>query len=738
MSQWGTRPSPFSSAEVTVIRALIGSGTAYTDGQLLIGATSDGLLHAATLTQGTGVTITNGSGAITISASAGTGLTIGSSTITSGTSTRILYDNAGVLGEYTISGSGTVVAMATSPSFTTPTLGVATATSINKMAITAPATSSTLAVADGKTFTVSNSLTLAGTDSTTMTFPSTSATIARTDAANTFTGHQTIEGVTTTGATGTGKLVFDGSPTLVTAVLGSSTATTQAPADNSTKVATTAYVDNAVLGQRYKEAVKYASTGALPSIVYANGSSGVGATLTGVALAAISLDSSSPSVNDRVLIKNQVSDFQNGIYVVTATGSGIAVFVLTRAADFDQSSDIQTGDTVFVTAGSTLANTTWTYTGIDSPTMGTTSLTFAQAAGPGSYTQGAGITITGVSIAITAPVTVALGGTNATSASITAFNNITGYSAAGATGTTSTNLVFSTSPTLVTPVLGAATATSINGNTFTTGTYTLTGTAGKTLNFTNTLTFSGTDSTTMTFPASSATIAGLGISQTFTGIQTFSPAARSSGSASYLTINAPADTGISTTAESIGINHVGATRTWADGTTATQREYLFQAPTYNKTTTSATFTKAATLAVSGAPTAGSSVTITNAYAFWVQAGMAQFDGQLTTTNAIYVNNAITATSNAATVPVTSRVNSVTNSSAATLTVTLTTSGAVDGQLCLVRIYDFSAVAQTITWVNTENSTVTATATSNGSTTLPVTVGFQYNGGTSKWRCIAAA
>jgi hypothetical protein len=49
---------------------------------------------------------------------------------------------------------------------------------------------------------------------------------------------------------------------------------------------------------------------------------------------------------------------------------------------------------------------------------------------------------------------IANGGTNASTASITSFNNITGYSASGATGTTTTNLVFSTSPTLVTPVLG--------------------------------------------------------------------------------------------------------------------------------------------------------------------------------------------------------------------------------------------------------------------------------------------
>ncbi len=116
-----------------------------------------------------------------------------------------------------------------------------------------------------------------------------------------------------------------------------------------------------------------------------------------------------------------------------------------------------------------------------------------------------------------------------------------------------------------------------------------------------------------------------------------------------------------------------------------------------------------------------------------------FTGAQTYTNAvIYTNNAVTATGNAATVPVTARLTTVTNNSAATLTITLTTSGAVDGQLVMVRVYDFSAVAQTLTWVNTENSTATVPTTSNGSTTLPKTVGFQYNGATSLWRCIASA
>jgi hypothetical protein len=107
-------------------------------------------------------------------------------------------------------------------------------------------------------------------------------------------------------------------------------------------------------------------------------------------------------------------------------------------------------------------------------------------------------------------------------------------------------------------------------------------------------------------------------------------------------------------------------------------------------------------------------------------------------NSIITANAITATANAATIPVTKGRNIVTNNSAATLTITLTTSGAVNMQTVIVQILDFSAAAQTLTFVNTENSTVSVPATTNGSTTLPLTVGFIYNAATSKWRCIASA
>jgi len=120
----------------------------------------------------------------------------------------------------------------------------------------------------------------------------------------------------------------------------------------------------------------------------------VGATLTENANGALSLDGSSPAVNDRVLIKNQASTFQNGAYVVTATGSAGAVFVLTRTTDFDQSAEVKTGKTTFITGGGTLGSTTWSVSSASSPTMGTDPITFSQSGGPGSVTGGNGITVT--------------------------------------------------------------------------------------------------------------------------------------------------------------------------------------------------------------------------------------------------------------------------------------------------------------------------------------------------------
>lgn len=198
--------------------ALAGNGTAISaatttgSGSTVVLGTGPSISGATITTSSVnGVTLTTGGGTTTFlnangaySTPAGGGLTVGSSTITGGTTTKVLFDNAGFLGEYTISGSGNV-AMTTSPVFTTPTLGAATATTINGNTFTTG--TYTLTGTAAKTLNFTNTLTLSGTDSTTMTFPTTSATIARTDAGQTFTGVQVFTSPTL------GTPTINGTPT---------------------------------------------------------------------------------------------------------------------------------------------------------------------------------------------------------------------------------------------------------------------------------------------------------------------------------------------------------------------------------------------------------------------------------------------------------------------------------------------------------------------------------------------
>ena len=132
----------------------------------------------------TGATVGNGGGGIAtvlISATASS-ITVGTTTVASGTTGRVLYDNAGVLGEMTNTGSGTVNVLQNTPTLTTPNLGVASATSINKVAITAPATGATLTIADGKTLTVNKTMSFTAADDTGVyTLPTGTKTLLATD-----------------------------------------------------------------------------------------------------------------------------------------------------------------------------------------------------------------------------------------------------------------------------------------------------------------------------------------------------------------------------------------------------------------------------------------------------------------------------------------------------------------------------------------------------------------------------
>ena len=104
----------------------------------------------------------------------------------------------------------------------------------------------------------------------------------------------------------------------------------------------------------------------------------------------------------------------------------------------------------------------------------------------------------------------AAGGGTVTSVSVVTANGVSG------------SVATATTTPAITLTLGAITPTTVNGNTFTTGTYTLTGTAAKTLTFSNSITLAGTDATVMTFPTTSATIARTDAANTFTGASTAS------------------------------------------------------------------------------------------------------------------------------------------------------------------------------------------------------------------------
>ncbi len=93
---------------------------------------------------------------------------------------------------------------------------------------------------------------------------------------------------------------------------------------------------------------------------------------------------------------------------------------------------------------------------------------------------------------------------------------------------------------------------------------------------------------------------------------------------------------------------------------------------------------------------------------------------------------ITVTTNAATIPVSCCHAKLSNSSAAAMTVTLTTTNAQDGQELRVKIYDFSAASQTVTFTNSETGGAGAPPATFGSTTIATTYRFIFNSTSSKW------
>jgi hypothetical protein len=170
--------------------------------------------------------------------------------------------------------------------------------------------------------------------------------------------------------------------------------------------ATKQYVDNLAAGVNFHAAVRLATTANLTS-TYSNGTSGVGATLTATVNDTLTIDGFVAALDDRVLVKSQTTALQNGIYKVTAAGSGAAPWVLTRATDADDSPDgeVSTGDFCFTETGTANGGSGFILITTGAITIGTTALTYTQFNTAQAIVAGTGLTESPVNtLSVTVPV----------------------------------------------------------------------------------------------------------------------------------------------------------------------------------------------------------------------------------------------------------------------------------------------------------------------------------------------
>ena len=301
------------------------------------------------------------------------------------------------------------------------------------------------------------------------------------------------------------KLALAGGTMTGAIAMGTNKITGLGTPQDSTDAATKAYVDAVSEGLHIHPAARAAVlTNVAIATALENGDTAGGVTL---------------ATGDRILLNGQTTTSENGIYVVQASGQAL------RATDFDTATEVDSGDFIFVSAG-TYANTGWVQT-LKPATIGTDPISFTQFSGAGTFTAGNGLTLDGTVFSIdtaitqtrvadvsdteigylngvtsgiqsqintkaptadptfTGTVTIPNGSSLGTPTSLTLTNATglpvaTGISGLGTGVATflatpsSANLAsaltdeagsgtvaFTNSPTLVTPVLGAATATSI-------------------------------------------------------------------------------------------------------------------------------------------------------------------------------------------------------------------------------------------------------------------------------------
>lgn len=394
----------------------------------------------------------------------------------------------------------------------------------------------TLNIASGKTLTIGGTAVLTGSGLGSGVTGS-SLTSVGTIATGVWQGTAIAVGYGGTGTnsgsiTGTGALTFTagGTDTNVTLVpngtgtvdVSSKRITNVATPTSSTDAANKGYVDSLVQGIDVHASVRATTT--------ANITLSAPQTIDGIAVIA----------GNRVLVKDQTTQSQNGVYIVNAS-------TWVRATDFDSAANVSANAFFFVEEGTLYGDSGWTLTNNGTPAIGTDALTFTQFSGAGAIVAGAGLTKTGSTIDVIGTadrITVAadsidIASTYAGQSTITTVGTITtgtwggsfsAVSGANLTSLTAGNLsgtipsaVLGNSTvyigttgvalnrtsgaltlaglTLTTPDIGVATATSVNKLTITAPASgsTLTIADGKTLTVSETLTFSATSAASVAF-----------------------------------------------------------------------------------------------------------------------------------------------------------------------------------------------------------------------------------------------
>jgi hypothetical protein len=142
----------------------------------------------------------------------------------------------------------------------------------------------------------------------------------------------------------------------------------------------------------FKNSVRCATTTVLPACT----PSGTGSThiLTGDVVGAFAaVDGVTMIANERILVKDQAAQDDNGIYDLTVVGDGATEFVLTRSADADSDAEVTSGLAVHVNEGTANADTDWYLTTNDPITLDTTALTFALNSRLPSANEKAGLSV---------------------------------------------------------------------------------------------------------------------------------------------------------------------------------------------------------------------------------------------------------------------------------------------------------------------------------------------------------